>query len=485
MTPQLPLQTPVADQTPQADADAEFWGAIRKGIINPASRAFTYADWTASGRLYRPIEARISELVGPFMANTHTEDSLTGRTMTQWLQQADARIKAHVNAGANDVLISTGSGMTGALGKLIRMMGWWAHEQHKAQILARWRAEGIQRPLVYITHREHHSNHTMWLESLAEVRLIPPLQGDEIDLKWLQQDLSRAPMARIKLASVTAASNVTGVRTPYRKIAALMHDNNGHCFVDFAASAPYDAIDMHPNDRESLDAIFFSPHKFLGGPGSQGVLIFSSKLYRNQIPEQPGGGTVVWTNPWGQHRFVSDIEQRENGGTPGILQTLKTALAIQLKETMGVARIHQREALLNEHFFERLDAIANVQILAPQHRHRLSIFSLVFSHLHYKSAVRLLSDKFGVQARGGCACAGTYGHILLGIDRCTSQAITDQLDKDAGADKPGWVRISFHPSMTLREVDRVADAVAAVANMTDADLEAVETPTADLWGALV
>lgn len=465
--------------------DEDLWTRVRAGIVNPASDSFLYADWTASGRLYRPIEMRLSEHIGAFMANTHTEDSLSGRMMTHWLQQAEARIKDHVNAAPTDVLLSTGSGMTGALGKLIRMMGWWAHEQHKPSVLAALGREGGARPLVYITHREHHSNHTMWLESLAEVRMIPTVGFDEIDLAWLAADLAGESSQRVKMASVTAASNVTGVRTPYREIAGLMHDHGGLCFVDFAASAPYDAIDMHPNERESLDAIFFSPHKFLGGPGSQGVLIFSSKLYRNQVPEQPGGGTVVWTNPWGEHRFINDIAQRENGGTPGILQTLKTALAIQLKESMGVERIHRSEAALNARFFERLDAMSDVQILASQHRQRLSIFSIVFDKVHYQTAVRLLSDRFGVQARGGCACAGTYGHILLGIDRCASRAITNQLDEDAGADKPGWVRISFHPAMTLQDVDTIADAVAAVATMSGQDLSADQPAGPNIWAPLV
>ena len=461
-----------------------YWAKVSAQIINPTSERLYYADWTASGRLYQPIESRLSQQIGGYMANTHTEDSLTGRTMTHWLHQAEARIKKHVNAAATDVLISTGSGMTGALGKLIRMMGWWAHEDHKAIV----KSTLVDQPLVYITHREHHSNHTMWLESLAEVRMIPALAGDEIDLDWLAEDLLSVPAGRTKLASVTAASNVTGVRTPYRRIARLMHENNGLCFIDFAASAPYDAIDMHPNDSEYLDAIFFSPHKFLGGPGSQGVLIFSSQLYHNQVPEQPGGGTVVWTNPWGEHRFVADIEQRENGGTPGILQTLKAALAINLKEELGVERIHRRENILNAHFFKRLETIGGVKILAPQHRQRLSIFSIVFLNVHYKVAVRMLSDYFSVQARGGCACAGTYGHVLLGIDRCASRSITDLLDQDNEADKPGWVRISLHPSMTLEELDYIADAVEAVANL-DVDKPVVsagsDIQVPDIWRSFI
>lgn len=433
-----------------------FWAEIRQQVLGDDHRL--YADWTASGRLYGPIEARLTTLAGPMMANTHTEDSVTGAQMTHWVEESRQRIKQHVNAQPSDVLLMTGSGMTGALAKFLRMLGLWVHERHRDAVL-----RGLtERPLVYITHREHHSNQTMWLESLAEVRIIPALPGDDIDLAWLEKDLAAERHRSSKFASVTAASNVTGILTPIKDIARLMHDADGYCFVDYAAAAPYVDIDMHPSSEDWLDAVYFSPHKFLGGPGTEGVLVFNSALYQNRIPEQPGGGTVVWTNPWGEHRYVADIEARESGGTPGILQTLKTALALQLKDEMGVARMHQREAELNAHFFQRLSAMRQIRVLSDQHRNRLSIFSLVVEGLDYRQAVQMLSERFGIETRGGCACAGTYGHYLLGIDYCTSHQITDQLDDEHQEGKPGWVRISLHPSMTLTDVDHIADALARI-----------------------
>ena len=259
--------TPATEPTNQAD-DA-FWAGIRKNIIT-SDESRIYADWTASGRLYRPIEQRLSELAGGSMANTHTEDSITGAQMTHWLHEAQQRIKQHVNASESDVFLSVGSGMTGALAKFIRLLGLWTHEQHRDAVLASL----PERPLVYITHREHHSNQTMWLESLAEVRIIPALKGDDIDLAWLKQDLIKEEGRSFKFASITAASNVTGIITPYQKIANLLHAHSGYCFVDFAASAPYVDINMHTSETEWLDAVYFSPHKFLGGPGSEGALVF-------------------------------------------------------------------------------------------------------------------------------------------------------------------------------------------------------------------
>ncbi|MFC3702728.1 aminotransferase class V-fold PLP-dependent enzyme [Reinekea marina] len=468
---------PVSNQH-QSD---EQWQKIAAHIIKESDDRI-YADWTASGRLYQPIEDRIAQIAGKYMANTHTEESVTGRTMTHWYDEAVQRIKSHVNAAPEDALISVGNGMTGALAKLIRMLGWWAHESYKEAVLA----HGFERPLVYITHREHHSNQTMWLESLVELKVIPALEGDAIDLPWLKTDLAKQEHRKIKIASITAASNVTGIVTPYHEIAKLMHQHSGLCFVDFAASAPYVEIDMHPSELESLDAIYFSPHKFLGGPGSNGVLIFNGKLYSNQVPELPGGGTVVWTNPWGEHKFVSDIEQRESGGTPGILQTIRTALAIQLKEEMGVEAIMTKERQINEVFFSRLQAISHVKILSGHHKDRLSIFSIIFENLDYHEAVTLLSEQYGIETRGGCACAGTYGHHLLNIDHCTSNKITQALSDDHQTVKPGWVRVSFHPAMSLAEVHKVADAIAAIANnqtFNESPIKLNKAP--NLWQSLL
>lgn len=463
------------------ESDNEFWAHIASQIVvDPDYKKRIYADWTASGRLFRPIEDRIINMVGGLMANTHTEDSYTGRIMTTWLHEAEQVIKKHVNASTDDILLNVGNGMTGALAKLMRMMGWWCHEQHRAAVVASM----TERPLVYITHREHHSNHTMWLESLVELRIIPALPGDDIDIDWLQRDLAQEAHRKIKIASITAASNVTGIETDFRKIAKIMHQKSGYCFVDFAASGPYVDIDMHPAKDEWLDAIFFSPHKFLGGPGSSGVLFFNKHLYQNKVPEQPGGGTVLWTNPWGEHRFVADIEQRESGGTPGILQTIRTAMAIQLKEEMGTKRICQREQYLNAIFFARLKEIEGVCILSEQHTHRLSVFSIVFSGIDYKTAVQRLSDDFQVETRGGCACAGTYGHHLLDIDYSTSKRITDHLDDELQSLKPGWVRVSLHPCMSELDVNKIADAIEKVA-CGEVSIAADGPASKNIWEALL
>ena len=241
-----------------------------------------------------------------------------------------------------------------------------------------------------------------------------------------------------------------------------MHRHGGYCFVDYAASAPYVDIDMHPADPlEKLDAVYFSPHKFLGGPGSPGVLIFDSRLYHNRVPDQPGGGTVNWTNPWKQHSFVDGIEAREDGGTPGFLQTIKAALAVQLKEAMGTSRIQEREHELLELLLRELRTIPRLHILADHLEDRLAIVSFYVEDLHYNLLVRLLNDRFGIQVRGGCSCAGTYGHYLLHVDPNRSSHITEKIDQGDLSEKPGWVRMSLHPTTTRAEVEALAEAVRA------------------------
>lgn len=418
-----------------------------------------YADWIASGRLYGPIEERLASTFGPFVGNTHSESSVTGTSMTRAYHEARAIIKRHVNAGPNDVIIAAGSGMTGVINKLQRILGLRVPER----LMSRVSIPEAERPVIFLTHMEHHSNQTSWLETLADVEWLDPLPNGECCLRTLANAVRKFG-DRPKIGSFTACSNVTGVRTPYHKMARIMHEAGGLCFVDFAASAPYDPIDMHPGEEsERLDAIFLSPHKFLGGPGSAGVMVFDASLDKNRVPDHPGGGTVDWTNPWGEHRFVDNIEDREDGGTPGFLQTMRAALAIRVKEEIGCEAIHQRETELLERAFDGMAAIPGLVILADHLRDRLGVISFYLEGIHYNLVVKLLNDRYGIQVRGGCSCAGTYGHYLLHVDPDHSHSITDRIDQGDLSAKPGWVRLSLHPTMTDAELDLVIEALGQVA----------------------
>ena len=442
----------------------QYFEPFRKQIVGNRKKFQTpcgekeiiYTDWAASGRLYAPIEKMISEQVGPFVGNTHTETTVTGTTMTKAYHKAHAIIKQHVNASGDDVIITTDSGMTGVVNKFQRILGLKLPEKLYSQI----DITESKRPVVFVTHMEHHSNHTSWLETIADVECIMPSEKGLIDLENLSELLEKYKGREVKIASVTACSNVTGIHTDYHEIARIMHEHGGLCFVDFACSAPYEHIDMHPaNPVEKLDAIYFSPHKFLGGPGSTGVLIFDSDLYKNQVPDQVGGGTVAWTNPWGEYKFFDNIEIREDGGTPAFLQTIKAALSIRLKEKMGVENILEREHEIVKRVFNGLSNVDKLHILAGEHRDRLAVFSFYIDDLHYNLAVKLLNDRFGIQTRGGCSCAGTYGHYLLHISQEVSHSITDRIDKGHLEDKPGWIRMSLHPTMTNEEINFIIDAI--------------------------
>ena len=419
-----------------------------------------YTDWTASGRLYRPIEEKLINEFGPFVANTHTETTVSGTTMTLAYHKARKIIKEHVNASEDDVLITDGTGMTGVVNKFQRILGLKIPENLKDFI----NIPAEKRPIVFISHMEHHSNQTSWLETIADVEVIPSSEDGLFSLENLAKLLEKYKDRGFKIASITSCSNVTGIKTPYHSAAKLMHQNNGLCFVDFACSGPYVTINMHPEDSESyLDAIFFSPHKFLGGPGTSGVLVFNKKLYQNLIPDNPGGGTVSWTNPWGEHKYIDNIEDREDGGTPGFLQVIKTALAIQLKEKMGVENILKREHEIVIYVFSELEAISNIKILASQHQERLGVISFYIEDLHFNLGVKILNDRFGIQTRGGCSCAGTYGHFLLHVDHETSNKLIDEISLGDLMRKPGWIRMSIHPTTSSNEIQLVCDSIKALA----------------------
>jgi selenocysteine lyase/cysteine desulfurase len=436
------------------------------------SKKLVYADWIASGRLYRPIEKRISEDIGPMVGNTHSESTATGKAMTDAYHHAQKIVKNHVNASNNDILIFTGTGMTSAVAKLQRILGLKVPEQainfcantHRNYNKCR-DIPNDKRPVVFLTHTEHHSNHTCWFETLAEVVVLEPSSDLTVDPDILRKEIVKYKDRPLLIGSFSACSNVTGYFPPYHELAQIMHKHNGYCFVDFAASAPYVDINMHPAEKmQQLDAIFFSPHKFLGGPGSSGVLIFNKELYKNDTPDSPGGGTVKWTNRWGGYSYISDIEVKEDGGTPGFLQGIKAALAISLKEKIGTSNIQQREKELIDITFNELSSIEGLHILAPNIRERLGVFSFYINNIHHNLFTRLLNDRFGIQVRGGCSCAGTYGHFLLNVDFKMSKEITDKIDAGDLSMKPGWIRLSLHPTMTNDELLYITDAILQTVN---------------------
>ena len=419
------------------------------------TKRILYGDWIASGRLYEPIEKKLQSQFGPFVANTHTETTLTGTLMTKAYHRSHQLIKEHVNAGPNDVILTAGYGMTDVINKLMRILSLKGCGGGDGDCV-----KDSDRPVVFITHMEHHSNHTSWFETIADVVMIEPNKDLRVDLDDLRAKLELYKDRTFKIGSFTACSNVTGVKTPYNKLAKMMHEYGGLVFIDFAASAPYMEINMHPKDpREKLDAIFFSPHKFLGGPGSSGVLIFDKAMYTAEVPDNPGGGTVDWTNPWGKYKYVDDIEVREDGGTPGFLQSIKAALAMQLKDQMGVENIMKREKELLDIAMPGLRGIEGIHILANNVDDRLGVISFYHPEIHFNLFVKLLNDHFGIQTRGGCACAGTYGHFLLAVSYDQSREITEKINDGDLSEKPGWVRWSLHPTMTDNEVHLVLHAI--------------------------
>ncbi|HOW10415.1 MAG TPA: aminotransferase class V-fold PLP-dependent enzyme [Bacteroidales bacterium] len=456
----------------------KYFEKFRKNIVGIdaeittpyGNKKLVYADWIASGRLYSTIEKRISDDIGPLVGNTHSESSATGRAMTEAYHLAQKIVKKHINANKDDVLIFTGSGMTSAVAKLQRILGLKVPEQavnycvfSHGEYNACRDIPNENRPVVFLTHAEHHSNHTSWFETLAEVVVLEPGADLKVNPDTLRRQIMNFRDRPLLIGSFTACSNVTGYMPPYYELARIMHENNGYCFVDFAASAPYVDIDMHPADpMEQLDAVFFSPHKFLGGPGSAGVLVFNRQLYKNETPDTPGGGTVKWTNRWGGYSYFSDIEVKEDGGTPGFLQGIRAALAVRLKEEMGTENIHRREKELIGIAFSELSQVKGLHILADNINERLGVFSFYVDKIHHNLVTKILNDRFGIQVRGGCSCAGTYGHFLLNVDFSLSKEITDRIEAGDLSMKPGWIRLSLHPTMTVDELHYIIESIKEV-----------------------
>jgi len=410
-----------------------------------------YADWVASGRLYRPIEDIICNKIGPLMANTHSFSSESGKAATYAYQEARNIIKRHVNAGEDDILVTAGTGMTGALAKLQRIMG---------LNIKRTSSNTEERPVVFISHMEHHSNQVPWLALDVDVVLLKPNEKLQVSTQTLEKEILKYKNRKLKIGSFTACSNVTGTIAPFYELAQIMHKYDGLCFIDFAASAPYETIDMHPdNPNQKLDAIFFSPHKFLGGPGTCGVLVYDKKLHKNSNPDNPGGGNVKWTNPWGGYGYHTDLETREDGGTPGILQVIRTALCLKLKERMNPIKIKAREQELIEVFYDQVSEETEIELLGNRTDDRIGCISFNIKGMHYNLVVRLLNDHFGIQTRGGWSCASSLAHYFLNIKKEESKSLMREIENKILTNKPGWVRVSLHPIMTNSEVNYITSAI--------------------------
>ncbi len=460
--------------------DESYFSKFRDNIIG-VNQAFEtpfgvqkilYADWIASGRMYGPIEDRIRNEILPFVGNTHTETTVTGTAMTKAYHKAKEYIKTQVNAADDDYLVFCGSGMTAAITKLQRILGLKIPDRitdYSPELRKKSRSTRLfdcadeDRPIVFITHMEHHSNHTSWLETIVDLEIIGSMEDGLVDLDHFDELLNSYSDRKFKIASVTACSNVTGIETPYVEIAKLIHKHGGVCFVDFACSGPYVEIDMHPKeDGAHLDAIFLSPHKFLGGPGSPGITIFNSRLYHNRAPDIPGGGTVLYTSPWFEHRYIPNIEDREDGGTPPFIQGIRSAMAFKLKEEMGAENIRTREHFLVKRFMDGLENISGITVLAGEHKERLGAISFLTEGIHFNLVVKILNDRFGIQMRGGCACAGTYGHYLLDVNRAKSQQLEKLVMSGDLSVRPGWVRASIHPTMLDAEIDYMLESLSEI-----------------------
>jgi selenocysteine lyase/cysteine desulfurase len=429
-------------------------------------KPLVYADYTASGRSLDFIEDFIREQVLPFYANTHSETSFTGAQTTNLREQAREQIRLAVNAGDDHKVIFCGAGATVAINKLIDILNIRLPADLSTQHSLLNSIPERQRPVVFIGPYEHHSNELPWRESIASVVVIPLTDDGQLDSSVLANQLQKYSDRSLKIGSFSAASNVTGLRTDVDAVSQLLHSHDALAFWDYAAAGPYVDIDVTgKNDAQgdsSKDAIFISPHKFIGGPGTPGILIVKNELLKNTVPATPGGGTVVYVNPE-SHRYLDDPERREEGGTPAIVESIRAGLVFQLKSTVGADTIETLEQGFIERAMKRWAKHPNIEILGNLEVERLSIFSMRLKHndmdLHYGFVVAMLNDLFGIQARGGCSCAGPYGHTLLGMDMEYSQALEEAIITGEMVLRPGWVRLNFNYFISEEVFDYLVKAI--------------------------
>ncbi len=450
---------------------------LRAGIIGEGVRFDTpfgtkrlvYADYTASGRALKQVEEFVASEVLPFYANSHTDASFCGAYITGLREQARTIIARHTNAGKDCSVIFSGSGATSAINRLVALTG-IADLKDQAR-----------RPVVFIGPYEHHSNILPWREAGAEVIEIDEAENGGPDLDDLKEQLKAHAGAPLLIGSFSAASNVTGIISQAEAVTGLLKQYGALSFWDYAGAGPYLTMDMNPSEKTQKDAIVVSPHKFVGGPGASGVLIVRNSVARTKKPTWPGGGSVAYVSPWA-HDYLSSIVEREEAGTPNIVGDIRAALVFLVKKTIGVEFIKQRDDQLRQRAEKVWGQNPQIRVLGIDKPERLPIFSILVrnqsgGYIHHNLFTRMLSDISGVQARGGCVCAGPYGHRLLGVDRAHSEAIRAAVRNGREIEKPGWTRLNFNYLMDdqtaehiIQSVDELAKAAPEMAQEYDRDI---------------
>ncbi|WP_127502644.1 aminotransferase class V-fold PLP-dependent enzyme [Actinoplanes solisilvae] len=436
-------------------------GTVIDGPFGP--RRVTYADQTASGEALDFVEDFIRGTVLTGYANTHTEASSTGARTGALREQARETIHQAVGAGPDDVVLFCGSGSTMAVNKLVALLGLRVPENLDDRYGWSGQISAEQRPVVFVGPYEHHSNVLPWRESIADVVEIASDGRGHPDLDDLATALKAYEGRPLRIGSFSAASNVTGLITDVAAVSALLRSHGALSVWDYAAGGPYLPITM--TDK---DAIFLSPHKFPGGPQTPGLLVVGKHLLHNRVPTVPGGGTVAFVDP-DNHRYLDDPIAREEGGTPAIVESIRAGLVFSVKESVGTDVIAAQEKQLWERARDRLSS--RVEILGDLESERLPIVSFQVRvgsrYLHHNFVVALLNDLFGIQARGGCSCAGPYGHRLLGIGQELSHRFEHEIEDGWEGIKPGWSRLNFAYFVSDAVADYIIEAVSLIAAYGD------------------
>lgn len=409
--------------------------------------SYVNLDNAASTPVLRPVLDKVIEFMD-WYSSVHRGTGFKSQVSTHVYDEAHEVVGSFVKADLSSNCVIFVKNATEAVNKVSYRLGL---------------AKG---DLVLTTMMEHHSNDLPWRSKAAAVYAGVDRRG-ALDLDDLETKL-RQYGRRIKLVSVSGASNVTGFKNDVGSIAAIAHRAGVPILVDGAQLVPHSPVDIKPDDHpEHIDYLVFSAHKMYA-PFGTGVLIGPKRTFLTGAPEYTGGGTVNIVTP--ETVEWAGLPDREEAGSPNVVGAVALASAIQYLQRQGMRNIENHERTVTSYALKRLGEVKGLRVYGEtdpnRTGNRVGVITFNLDGIPHGLVAAALAWEGGIAVRNGCFCAQPYMLHLLGLN---PQQLSRLIHKKRAGDLsgiPGMVRVSLAAYNNKKDIDRLIECLEKIKTMS-------------------